>query len=77
MFHRISWNNFSEYTFRGTTTGDFLAGTIFIIFAKLAGFDKDQDDCVTAQARMLFVRKNLGKLKDRCCHLSRKITGKV
>ncbi len=65
MFHRISWNNFSEYTFRGTTTGDFLAETIFIIFVELAGFDKDLDDCVTAQDRMLFVLKNLGKLKDR------------
>ena len=65
MFHRISWNNFSEYTFRETTTGDFLAGTIFIIFVELAGFDKDLDDCVTAQDRMLFVLKNLGKLKDR------------
>lgn len=55
----------SEYTFREKTTGDLLAETIFIIFAELAGFDKDLDDCVTAQDRMLFVLKNLGKLKDR------------
>ena len=55
----------SEYTFRVTTTGDLLAETIFIIFAELAGFDKDLDDCVTAQDRMLFVLKNLGKLKGR------------
>ena len=55
----------SEYTFREKTTGDLLAETIFIIFAELAGFDKDLDDCVTAQDRMLFVLKNLGKLKGR------------
>ena len=55
----------SEYTFREKTTGDLLAETIFIIFAELAGFDKDLDDCVTAQDRMLFVLKNLGKLKSR------------
>ena len=55
----------SEYTFREKTTGDLLAETIFIIFAELAGFDKDLDDCVTVQDRMLFVLKNLGKLKDR------------
>ena len=55
----------SEYTFREKTTGDLLAETIFIIFAVLAGFDKDLDDCVTAQDRMLFVLKNLGKLKGR------------
>ena len=55
----------SEYTFREKTTGDLLAETIFIIFAELAGFDKNLDDCVTAQDRMLFVLKNLGKLKGR------------
>ena len=55
----------SEYTFREKTTGDLLAETIFIIFAEQAGFDKDLDDCVTAQDRMLFVLKNLGKLKGR------------
>ena len=38
----------SEYTFCEITTGDLLAETIFIIFAELAGFDKDLDDCVTA-----------------------------
>ncbi|MBE6243157.1 MAG: Rpn family recombination-promoting nuclease/putative transposase [Bacteroidales bacterium] len=55
----------SEYTFREKTTGDLLAETIFIIFAELAGFDKTLEVCVTAQDRMLFVLKNLGKLKGR------------
>ena len=55
----------SEYTFREKTTGDLLAETIFIIFAELEGFDKTLEECVTAQDRMLFVLKNLGKLKDR------------
>ena len=42
-----------------------LAETIFIIFAELAGFDKTLEECVTAQDRMLYVLKNLGRLKNR------------
>ncbi len=42
-----------------------LAETIFIIFAELEGFDKTLEECVTAQDRMLYVLKNLGRLKNR------------
>ena len=63
----------SEYTFREKSCGDLLAETIFIIFAELAGFDKTLEDCVTTQDRMLFVLKNLGKLKDRPQWLQDKI----
>lgn len=55
----------SEYTFREKSCGDLLAETIFIIFAELAGFDKTLEECVTAQDRMLYVLKNLGRLKNR------------
>lgn len=42
-----------------------LAETIFIIFVELEGFDKTLEECVTAQDRMLYVLKNLGRLKNR------------
>lgn len=55
----------SEYTFREKSCGDLLAETIFIIFAELASFDKRREECITTQDRMLYLLKNVGRLKHR------------
>ena len=61
------WKNryISEYTFREISCGDLLAETIFIIFAELADFNKQVEECETSQDRMLYILKNVGRLKDR------------
>lgn len=45
--------------------GDLLAETIFIIFAKLAGFARHLEECITIQDCMLYLLKNVGRLKNR------------
>ena len=45
--------------------GDLLAETIFIIFAELAGFARRLEECITIQDCMLYLLKNVGRLKNR------------
>ena len=45
--------------------GDLLTETIFIIFAELAGFARRLEECITTQDRMLYLLKNVGRLKNR------------
>ena len=63
----------SEYTFREKSCGDLLAETIFIIFAELADFRKRVDECETSQDRMLYILKNLGRLRNRSAWLQNEI----
>ena len=50
----------SEYTFREKSTNEVLADTIFVIFAELAKFKKDPEECLTKQDQMLYILKNSG-----------------
>lgn len=54
----------SEYTFREKNCHDLLGETIVIIFAEMANFCKDPEDCVTEVDKMLYVLKNIGKMLD-------------
>lgn len=54
----------SEYTFREKNCHDLLGETIVIIFAEMANFCKDSEDCVTEVDKMLYVLKNIGKMLD-------------
>ncbi|MBQ9722915.1 MAG: Rpn family recombination-promoting nuclease/putative transposase [Bacteroidales bacterium] len=54
----------SEYTFREKNCHDLLGETIVIIFAEMANFRKDSEDCVTEVDKMLYVLKNIGKMLD-------------
>lgn len=53
----------AEYTFREKETLDLLDETIFIIFAEIARFDKRQEECISAQERMLYVLKHSQDIK--------------
>ena len=50
----------SEYTFREKLTHEVLADTIFVIFAELAKFNKEPEECLTKQDQMLYILKNSG-----------------
>lgn len=50
----------SEYTFREKSTHEVLADTIFVIFAELAKFKKEPDECLTKQDQILYILKNSG-----------------
>lgn len=52
----------SEYTFREKSSHELLDETIVIIFAELARFSKNKDECVDDVDRMLYVLKNMGDL---------------
>jgi len=52
----------SEYTFREKETHDLLDETIIIIFAEIARFNKNGDDCMTDIDRMCYLLKNSAKL---------------
>ena len=52
----------SEYTFREKLTHELLDETIFIIFAELARFNKEAEECVSELDRMLYVLKNSDRL---------------
>ena len=58
------WENcfISEYTFREKTTQEVLADTIFVIFAELANFKKEPENCHTRLDRMLYILKNSGTM---------------
>ena len=67
----------SEYTFREISCGDLLAETIFIIFAELADFNKQLEECETSQDRMLYILKNAGRLSDRPAWLQNEIYARL
>ena len=50
----------SEYTFREKLTHEVLDDTIFVIFAELAKFNKEPEECLTKQDQMLYILKNSG-----------------
>lgn len=52
----------SEYTFREKETQELLDETIFIIFAEVARFNKQMDDCGTDLEKMLYLLKNSGEI---------------
>ena len=56
------WKNrfVSEYTFREKSTNEVLADTIFVIFAELAKFKKEPEECLTKQDQILYILKNSG-----------------
>ena len=56
------WNDrfVSEYTFREKSTHEVLVDTIFVIFAELAKFNKEPEECLTKQNQMLYILKNSG-----------------
>lgn len=54
----------SEYTFMEKTTHELQDETIIIIFAELNRFNKREKECVTAQEKLLFLFKNIGKLEN-------------
>ena len=53
----------AEYTFREKETQDLLDETIFIIFAEIARFNKQQHECATDQERMLYILKHSQDIK--------------
>ena len=67
----------AEYTFREKTTGEVLDETIFIIFAELARFKKRCEACETDIDRMMFILKNMGKLKNRPEWLQKEVYTKI
>ena len=58
------WKNryVSEYTFREKETQELLDETIFIIFAEVARFNKQMDECGTDLEKMLYLLKNSGEI---------------
>ena len=52
----------SEYTFREKETQELLDETIFIIFAEVARFNKQMDECGTDLEKMLYLLKNSGEI---------------
>ena len=54
----------SEYTFREKTSHDLQDETITIIFAEMVRFNKSAEECTTAQEKLLYLIKNIGKLND-------------
>ena len=52
----------SEYTFREKETHELLDETIFIIFAEVARFNKQMDECGTDLEKMLYLLKNSGEI---------------
>lgn len=58
------WENrfISEYTFREKISHEVLADTIFVIFAELAHFEKEPEECHTRLERMLYILKNSGTM---------------
>lgn len=54
----------SEYTFREKTSHDLQDETITIIFAEMMRFNKSAEECTTAQEKLLYLIKNIGKLND-------------
>ena len=54
----------SEYTFREKDSHDLLDETIFIIFAELARFNKNEQECETDLDRMCYILKNSGNLQN-------------
>ena len=47
-------------TFREKLTHEVLDDTIFVIFAELAKFNKEPEECLTKQDQMLYILKNSG-----------------
>ncbi|MGM9736672.1 MAG: Rpn family recombination-promoting nuclease/putative transposase [Candidatus Cryptobacteroides sp.] len=54
----------SEYTFREKRTHDLLDETIFIIFAELTRFHKSLEECESAQDKLFYLFKNIGKMEE-------------
>ena len=67
----------SEYTFREKDCHDLLGETIVIIFAEMANFCKDSEDCVTEVDKMLYVLKNIGKMLDQPCWLQHEVYTRI
>lgn len=63
----------SEYTFREKETNELQDETIFIIFAELARFDKELNECSDDLERMLYVIKNGWKLQNQPPELRKEI----
>ncbi len=63
----------SEYTFREKETNELQDETIFIIFAELARFDKELNECSDDLERMLYIIKNGWKLQNQPPELRKEI----
>lgn len=67
----------SEYTFREKGTGEVLDETIFITFAELARFNKRCTECMSDIDKMMYILKNMGRLKNRPEWLQREVYTKL
>lgn len=75
----LLWKNrfVSEYSFREKETGELLDETIFVTFAELARFDKKSGECFSDIDKMMYILKNMGRLKNRPEWLQREMYAKL